>query len=271
MKRVSELYGRYTGETIYVVGSGASLRIFPVEFLRDKITIGLNMAWKWAPVRYGITIHPDLNVPEFLPEQKRPLSLDPITWVTGYEKCRGGLDPKQLQYAEENFYFFSYHGKPNTQPPEEPSDSGRVLDWVERPSGDNLYVWSSIAQAGVNLAANMGAREIFLVGCDNGPLSNNHHAGEQHTRWKGVSPEHRYRQYREGLQEIRDVLEKRGVTVLSLTPFLGLSSVEQEFEAACLRKGLPPLVKSYDISPKRGVAGLWARISSRIGGAVGTH
>ncbi|MCB0418730.1 MAG: hypothetical protein KDD39_13855, partial [Bdellovibrionales bacterium] len=139
MKRVSELYGKHQGDAIYVVGSGASLRVFPVDFLRDKITIGLNMAWKWAPVQYGITIHPELNIPEFL--GVRPDS--PITWITGHEKCKGGLTAEQLKFAEENFYFFNYHGKLNTQPANEPSDSGRVLEWVEKPAGDNLYVWSS--------------------------------------------------------------------------------------------------------------------------------
>lgn len=248
MKRVSELYQKHAGEDIYVVGTGASLRVFPHSFLADKITIGLNMAWKWVPVKYGITIHPDLNIPELLGEQ--PPSTPPsTTWITGHEKCRGLLSPKKLDYAETHFHFFRYDGKKNSQPEWEPSDAGRVLSWVERPTEDFLYIWSSVSQAGVNLAANMGAKNIFLVGCDNGPLGVNHHAGPQHTRWKGVSPEYRYSQYREGLSEIRETLRHRGIPVLSLTPFLGLHSAEAEFTQMCREQGVEAALPGRDISP----------------------
>ena len=62
MKWVSELYGRHEDEDIYVIGTGASARVFPTGFLDGKVSIGLNMGWKVAPVTYGLTIHPDLNV-----------------------------------------------------------------------------------------------------------------------------------------------------------------------------------------------------------------
>ena len=68
MRSIEELYGRHPGSDIYVVGTGASLRVFPLAFLENKITIGLNMAWKVAPVQYSITIRPELNIPEFMGE-----------------------------------------------------------------------------------------------------------------------------------------------------------------------------------------------------------
>jgi hypothetical protein len=230
MRGVSELYGRHAGSDIYIVGTGASMRVFPHSLLEGRITIGLNMAWKQVPVTYGVTIHPDLNIPEFLAgESARPQ----IIWAVGRRKCEVVLKPDQLQYARENFFGFGYDGKPNTQPPTEPSDAGRNPAWLEKPAGDNLYVWSSIAQTAVNLAANLGARNIFLVGCDNCALSGNHHAHVQHTRWKGVAPEYRYRQYEDGMAEVRSAMRHRRINVVSLTPFVTLREPERDFESLC--------------------------------------
>lgn len=244
-RKVSALCGIHPSSDIYVVGAGASLRVFPVDFLADKITIGCNMAWRTAPVRYAVTIHPDLNVPEFMPgEAPRP----EITWITKHGKSKLVLTPEQLHYAEQHFYFYESKAKKNTALPYEPSDSGRVLEWVAQPSGDNLYQWSSISQTAVNLAANMGAKTIILVGCDNGSLSGNHHAHQQHTRWKGVDPNHRYHQYYEGLVEIRQALRKRGVELISMTPFASLLEPESDFRQLCSELGRPEVLAGEDVA-----------------------
>lgn len=244
-KRVSELYGLYPQSEIYVVGAGASLRVFPSGFLADKITIGLNMAWRSAPVRYSVTIHPDLNVPEFMEgETPRP----EITWVTKYGKSKVVLTPEQLAEAERRFYFFESKGHKNTALPYEPSDSGRILDWVRASTGDNLYQWSSISQTGVNLAANMGAKTVILVGCDNGPILGNHHAHQQHTRWKGVDPLHRYRQYYDGLVEVRQALRERGVELISMNPFSSLLDPETDFRQLCHELNRPELLIGEDVA-----------------------
>ncbi|MBO3457618.1 hypothetical protein G7B40_008975 [Aetokthonos hydrillicola Thurmond2011] len=247
-KCVSELYDLYPNSDIYIIGTGASLRAFPISFLENKITIGLNMAWKTVPVRYSITIHPELSIPEFLPEEKpRP----EITWVTKYHKTKALVSPEQFKYAEDNFYFFETEGRVNTQAPNQPSDAGRILDWVRKPTENKLYLWTSIAQSGVNLAANMGAKNIVLVGCDNCALLNNHHAHKQHTRWRDAAPNQRYKEYYEGLAEMRPVLRERGVNLMSLTPFLSLESPEFDFERLCKELNQPKyLASGADISPK---------------------
>ncbi|MGC1310043.1 MAG: hypothetical protein WA885_22675 [Phormidesmis sp.] len=247
-KCVSELYNRYPNSDIYVVGTGASLRVFPHDLLKGKIVIGLNMAWKTVPVQYGITIHPDLSMPEMLPNE----SAHPeITWITKYKKSKAVLSPEQFEYVEKNCYFFEMYGQPNTQPPNKPPDTGRILDWVRRPTDNKLYLWTSIAQAGVNLAANMGARNIFLIGCDNCALLGNNHAHKQHTRWRDASADTRYREYYEGLAEMRPALRERNVNLVSLTPFLSLESPEDDFTRLCEELNQAKHVQSGpDISPK---------------------
>ena len=95
-RSVTELYGRHPESDIYVVGTGTSLRVFPKEFLAGRITIGLNMAWKMVDVQYGMTIHPELNIPEFMPAAApRP----GITWITKVEKL-DRLNKEQIRFAK---------------------------------------------------------------------------------------------------------------------------------------------------------------------------
>lgn len=247
MKNISELYGAHQNEDIYVIGTGASLRVFPPSFFDGKITLGLNMAWKTVPITYGITIHPELNIPEFMEGEKpRP----EILWATKYEKARGALNAEQLEYAARNFHFFETDGQPNTQKPPLVSDAGRIISWLEHPTPGKLYLYGSIAGTGANLAANMGAKNVILVGCDNCALGNNHHSHQQHTRWLGAPPAHRYREYFEALSEVRLQLRKRGVNLLSLNPFMGLYSPEDDFKRLCEELGQPVLLRGNDISPE---------------------
>jgi hypothetical protein len=222
------------------------MRVFPADFLADRITIGLNMAWKLAPVRYGLTIGPHLNVPEFMAEERPHPE---ITWITKRAKAAAVLRPEQFTYANDHFFQYEIGGGVTKHHDlEEPHEEGRNLDHVRRPTGIKLYQWSSISQTAVNLAANMGARNIILVGCDNCSLSGNHHGHQQHTKWLGAAPEHRYQQYHEGLLEVRSALKERGVNLVSLSPFLRLGDPTAEFNALCQELGQPQHLSGPDIS-----------------------
>jgi hypothetical protein len=243
MRTVAELCNRHPGADIYIVGTGASLRVFPLSFLEGKITIGLNRAWQLVPVRYCISMVPHLNFPDLLGTPVPPNTI----WVTKYDKYKAYASPEQLACAEETSFFFRTVGRTSLTMLDEPSEAGRVLDWVARPTQDFLYLWTSISQSAVNLAANMGAKNIILVGCDNASLADNHHAHEQHTLWKGVDPNHRYMQYYEGLAEMRSVLRTRGVNLVALNPFLKLDQPEMDFARMCEELERPKHVQNKDI------------------------
>jgi hypothetical protein len=231
MKSVTELYGRYPDSDIYVVGTGTSLRVFPLDFLEDKITIGLNQAWKITPVKYGITIVPEWNIPEFMEgEQPRP----DITWVTRANKIRAlSASAERLVFAEENYYSFDSKGKKAVYIPNEPLESGRMLEWVRTPTPDKLYLWSSISQSAVNLAANMGAKNIILIGCDNCAIDDNQHAIQQHSCWQGIDQNRRYMEYYEGLAEVRATLRERNINLLNLSALLKLDDPKLDFYRLC--------------------------------------
>lgn len=245
MNKVNDLYNlKYSNiKDMYIIGTGPSLRLFPLSLLNDKFTIGLNNSHKFIKSNIYITIHPDLHYPFG--------SNDDSVWVSKYEKCKKVLNEEQFNEIKNKFYFYNNNGKPNTALKNEPTNEGRILDWLDKPTEDKLYQWSSISQTAINLAVNLGARNIYLVGCDGGPILGNDHVDDQHTRWKGVSPDHRYKQYRQGIAEIRDRLLLKGINILSLSPFISLTNIYEDFEDLCKLKNMQLEIKSKsDVSPK---------------------
>lgn len=243
MPSVTELNNLHAGKDIYIIGTGASFRVFPPSFFEGKITIGLNLAWDLIPVNYAITMVPNLNFPEFLGKERPQNTI----WITKQDKYDPYASPDQQEFADKHYYFFKTNGKFSFTALDEPSEAGRVLDWVKQPTEDYLYLWTSISQTAVNLAANMGAKNIILVGCDNCSLANNHHAQNQHTLWKGADPDDRYMQYYQGLREVRAALRQRGINLLSLTPFLKLDDPEMDFHNLCDEYDKPQFIENHDI------------------------
>ena len=137
MRPILQLYGRHPGADIYIVGTGASLRVFPLELLRDKITIGLNQSWKIVPTRYSITMMPAFNIPEFMPGE---MPRKDLTWITKRSKMREQCTPEQLAYAEPIFYRYENKGSVSFTGLDVISESGRVLDWVRQPHPQMLYL-----------------------------------------------------------------------------------------------------------------------------------
>jgi hypothetical protein len=274
MKSVEELYGRHAGADIFILGTGASVRVFPLSLLEGRIVLGLNMAWKLCPAQYCITMRPELNIPEFLREGDYP----DIQWITKPGKLTSPEQERFVRQQAHRFYAFRNDGQPCNLPPDQPSQTGRMLDWVRRPSGPFLYLWSSISQSAMNLAANMGARNIFLVGCDNCSLAGNHHAHAQHTFWKGADPDERYQQYEDGCAEVRQALRQRGVNVVSLTPFLSLRNPEAQFLRMCEELDRPEYLENADISTQQSAlpprakhhapGHLWSRLKQRLTGSM---
>ena len=241
---VSELNNYHLGEDIYVIGTGASMRVFPPSFFENRVTIGLNRAWEIVPVKYCLTTRPELNIPEFL-ELPVSQAYKSITWITKYTKF---TEDGQRLFATENKERFYYFDSIPEQRDKNDPYPGRILDWVEQPTEDLLYLYSSVSQTAANLAANMGAKNVILVGCDNCALNENHHAHDQHTMWKEASPEYRYQQYYDGLVEVRASLRKRGVNLLSLTPFMALNKAGKDFSLLCKELEKPEFIDNKDIT-----------------------
>lgn len=230
--RVSLLYGKHKGEDIYVVGSGPSLRYYHPEFFRGRITIGLNRAYCTIQPTYTITAHPDLFA-EYLsiPEGKRV----PTSWIVKAFK-----PPLRLTFEDPRCYVFRAGA---------PHDGHQLRFLREQCKDEYLYQGRGIHQTAMNLAAHMGARTIFLVGCDMCALTDEHHASDQPTKFLGLPPERVYKEYRLFTDHVRQVLrDELGIHVVSLSPFLGLNSVEEDSARLRTQLRLRPLPPAKDVS-----------------------
>lgn len=224
--KVSELYGRHAGETAYIVGTGASMRVFPVEFLRGKLTIGLNQAWRYGQWTYCITAHPELAV-DYLAAHPKP----PATqWI-----IRGNREPLMLTPGDPRFYVFDREAFKNGRRPRE--------------NAGPLHCGGGIHATAMSLAAKMGAAAIVLVGVDIAALDGEHHGHDQHAQLTGnldgrpVEGEEFYRAkyWRRVLPLRRTIQRELGIPVLSLTPFMGLRGVDDDFRVLKSELNLAPL------------------------------
>lgn len=227
----------FRGNDVYVVGSGPSMALFPVDFLRGKATIALNQAWKYwidtghAPT-LGITVHPELVV-QYEEEVKRLAKtrngdLHGMSWAVKKKPPLSHLGLDDLRY----FVF-------NTGP-----DWGTMTDAPD----DTLFIGRGVQQTAMDLAARLGARSVVLVGVDMTDLNGNHHGHEQHVQFHGLPPRDVYAEYRAWTRKARSILgRKYGLPVLSLTPFAGLNAVE-DYEHLRLVRNVPEFPEPRDIS-----------------------
>lgn len=245
MRSISELDNTRDGSDIYIAGTGPSLRVFPTEYLDDKYVIGLNKAWSCVKTDLNITIHPDLNLPDDFTSNPSEMN-----WVIPREKSQNLLNNRTFKVLSEYAYEFRYDIQPDTSEEHDPSNVGRVKEILLSKNDSYLYLWSSIAQSAMHLAARMGAKNIFLIGCDNNHIRLNDHAKPQHTRWKGVDPSYRYGQYSEGMSEVRNELYKIGVNTFNLSSLLGVGHAELEFERLCKLKQVDLIQTSQPLKEK---------------------
>ncbi len=220
--RIQDLAG-VARDTTYIVGTGPSMRCFPLDFLKDKFTIGLNQAYKHFTPVFSITVHPELLV----------------EWSAG--KCcetqwlvKRKAPMENLKLDDKDFYVF--HTSPD-------------LDTVSRRPKDTLYIGEGVQCTAMDLAARMGARTLILVGCDATSLHGDHHGHDQHVRFLGQKPEDQYRLYRKRTAQTRKVLrDSFGVQTLSLTPFIGSGHADEDYARLVKELALPALPSPKDTS-----------------------
>lgn len=220
--RIQEFWDVHPGATIYIVGTGPSMRIFPPEFFRNKITIGLNQAYKY-PIAfwYHLTIHPEL-IPEVTKSGR---------WFTKRKPPRD-----DLTLADPNIVVFQNN------------KDVKDFSYVEK-TPDCLYVGRGIHTAAIVLAAQMGAAYAVLVGVDCSQLGPDHHGHAQHVQWHGMEPKAVYDEYRAyGVEVRRRVQERYGMRTLTLNPYMGVDQYEEDYKEQLRWIGLEPLPYPKDVS-----------------------
>jgi len=169
---ISELWNKHKGKTIYILGTGPSVRCYSDLdlILKDKIVIGLNEAFKYFDCKYSITIHPNL-IPSkegFFPEVNK--------WI---------IKPKDkyhyIKTDDITFYIFQNNKDVHD------------YSYLEKVKG-HLYVGRGIQTGAMVLAAQMGASLIVLIGCDFAQLGPDHHSHKTHIEFHGLDSQDVYKE-----------------------------------------------------------------------------
>jgi hypothetical protein len=229
--RIRDLYYRHRGQTIYILGTGPSLRVTPLEILQGAVTIGLNQAWRHHPCTYNLTVHPELlqDYEREAAGAKRQRGAGPAVWLVKQKPPMASLT-----LDDPNYYVF------RTAPD---------LQTVTLQPDDTLYIGEGVQCTAMDLACRMGARAVVLVGCDACSLGGDFHGHDQHVRWLGQTPEAQYALYRKQTALVRKVLRGRGLPVYTLSPFVGVGHADEDYRRLCKEHKLPPLPRPRDVSP----------------------
>lgn len=205
MNGITVFRGSRPGETIYVLGSGASLNHLDAAYFADKTTIALNTLALCWPIR------PSYIVTKYHQEAEQMAVLMPDVPVIVPRWCHGNLNSTEAASDRPNIHVFEHGMNPGP-------DFDAALHWPADP--DALVVsWSTITTA-MHFAAYLGATTILLVGHDCGQLG-----GETHVAGYLPPPaidELPWLQTIEGqsLGVKHQLVERYGVRIWSLSPFL---------------------------------------------------
>jgi hypothetical protein len=222
--RLRDLRDVYSGQEIYIVGSGPTTNVFPMDFLADKICMSLNDSFKIHPnvapialmhhqtyCREGNTIdaplHPNFSGIKY-----------PVVKGTGKERS------EVVDWNNPYFYFFDWNH--NIDRIYEMSKNTDHLYYT--PEGCSLH-------AAMQLAWIMGARTIHTIGCDSTTLGGRHYAQYDKNKFRDDEVLKRgqnrnYDSYVKGTLIVQDFLRRKGVRVLNLSPIVGYHLVDYQYE-----------------------------------------
>lgn len=252
--RVSELYGSspLAGADVFIVGTGPSLRVFPIDFLRGRCCVLLNTAHRILP---GIGPVAFANHRDFV-EGKPPLhpACDcPIQVVKGRLKYakRPERTDNHVSWSDPKYYVFSYR-EPTISPAKKNGIADDVAtgdEWSHfdeealfNPSDPDFY-WNvrkgTVAIFAVQFALLCGAKSVSLVGCDCCELIGRDADGEEKllpcASQSNIGPPsmvHHYDQYAAGLDRLaKEARIRFGVPLLHLSPFPGFTREGSQFRA----------------------------------------
>lgn len=222
--RIQALRNKHKGADIYVVGTGPSMRFFPCDFLKDKITLGLNQAWRYGAMTYSITVHPELVVDYLATKQTHKTQ-----WIIKKKPPMA-----QLEFDDPTHYVFKTE-----------QDNYNLLTEA---LDDTLFLGRGVQQTAMHMAMLMGAKNIFLVGVDMTDLAGEHHGHDQHVKFHGLAPADVYAEYRHVTAKVRNILLQKGIHTFTVSPFIGAVHGEEDYKRLLALLKLPPLPQPKDTS-----------------------
>lgn len=222
--RLRDLRDVYSGQEIYIVGSGPTSNIFPMDFLADKICMSLNDSYKIHPAISPIalmhhqTYCREGNTVEAPLHRNFPGIKYPVVKATGKHRA------EDVDWDNPYFYFFDWN-----------HNIGQIYELTKdtnhlyyTPEGCSLH-------AALQLAWIMGARTIYTIGCDSTTLGGKHYANYDKNKFRDDEVLKRgqvrnYDSYVKGTLIVQDFLQRKGVRVLNLSPIVGYHMTDYQYE-----------------------------------------
>ncbi len=218
----------HAGETVYVVGSGASLDYIDPTFFHDKVIVTINEAFeRFQSPRAFALMHHHASAQKAINAGRR--------LVTTETDCGFSTWPRTRLTGD----YFTYRTAENTLSMAPTINLGAL----ERQADDELVISPCTAAEGVHFAAHLGARHIVLCGIDGGALDGRWNiSGYNHGA--GTNPQH-VRLTEPLLLAVVDILRARGVSVMSLNPFINFGLEGHVYQRPPVLHG-PALVRALN-------------------------
>lgn len=210
------LRGLWAGETVWVIGSGATGRYVSPRFFDDKRCVCVNYAGTNMGLArfFSVSNHhddaaliasqrPDLLVITSEVEQMPPdwQSRSPVP---------PGANVVKVPTVDQTF-----------------GDYTTAHDWPEDP--DVFTLGPTSAHLAIHWAVFLGGAHIVLVGIDCGEIDAQHHLPDYIGNLNGEPPHLHYQLWESTLRDIAGRLRRDGISVHSLNPFATLALEGHEF------------------------------------------
>lgn len=222
--RLRDLRDIYAGQEIYIVGSGPSTNVFPMEFLKNKICISLNDSYKIHPAITPIALMHHSTYCREGNTESDPLhkNLDGIK----YPVIKGTGKHKTEEVDWDNPYFYYYDWSHDIDQIYELTKSTNHLFYTAE--GCSLH-------AALQLAWIMGASNIYTIGCDSTTLGGKHYGQYDKNEFRDDEVLKRgqvrnYDSYIKGTLIVQDFLKRKGINVLNLSPIVGYHMIDYQYE-----------------------------------------
>lgn len=222
--RLRDLRDAYAGQEIYIVGSGPTANMFPMDFLADKICMSLNDSFKIHPVVTPIALMHHQIYSRDGKTHDAPLHphFDGIKYpvVKGTGKHRA----ESVDWDSPYYYYYDWN-----------HDIDRIYEMTK--NTDQLYYTAEgcSLHAALQLGWIMGAKTLYTIGCDSTTLGGKHYANYDKNKFRDDEVLKRgvvrnYDSYVKGTLIVQDFLKRKGVRVLNLSPIVGYHMVDYQYE-----------------------------------------
>ena len=243
-KNLKELHNIHKDEDIWVLASGPSLNFMDKSFFENKITLGINQIYKYFPCDYVVC--KDFGEKERYEEIWKELARSTETKLLIPEYNAGqiaGSKNKNCRFLNpyENFYMFEHNnnGYGATRYP----DGTIKLSQIHKKSHLITCFKSTLATA-MHLAAYLGAKNIIIVGGDNGEIDGELYLKDYvQSHWKSGGNSRGISGWLGGVGDIHEVVKEKlqyayGCNVHSLNPFINFNLEGHDYTPCISKKSV---------------------------------